>query len=44
MPRISGTYTAIVTPFVRFDRLEYVRVLRYDFPGFDGDASARATR
>ena len=36
--------TAIVTPFVRFDRLEYVRVLRYDFPGFDGDVSARATR
>jgi rod shape-determining protein MreC len=28
--------TAIVTPFVRFDRLEYVRVLRYDFPGFEG--------
>ena len=36
--------TAIVTPFVRFDRLEYVRVLRYDFPGFEGDTSARAVR
>lgn len=36
--------TAIVTPFVRFGRLEYVRVLRYDFPGFEAEASARAAR
>ena len=26
---------AIVTPFVDFDRLEYVRVLLFDFPGMD---------
>lgn len=29
--------TALVTPLVRFDRLEYVRVLRFDFPGMEAD-------
>jgi rod shape-determining protein MreC len=29
--------TALVTPFVRFDRLEYVRVLRFDFPGMNAE-------
>ncbi len=33
--------TALVTPFVRFDRLEYVRVLRFDFPGTDPEAGTK---
>jgi len=33
--------TAIVTPFVRFDRLEHVRVLRFDFVGIEADAGPR---
>ena len=31
---------AVVTPFVDFDRLEYVRVLLFDFPGMDNLADA----
>jgi rod shape-determining protein MreC len=36
--------TALVTPLVRFDRLEYVRVLRFDFPGMEGEPNPKAAR
>ncbi len=38
--------TALVTPLVRFDRLEYVRVLRFEFPGMEAETAppARAAR
>ena len=32
--------TAVVTPHVRFDRLEYVRVLLFDFPTLDPASEA----
>lgn len=35
---------AAVTPFVRFDRLEYLRVLRYDFPGIDAAPAPAAKK
>ena len=35
---------ALVTPFVRFNRLEYVRILRFEFPGFDAEAGAGTVR
>lgn len=35
---------AAVTPFARFDRLEYLRVLRYDFPGIDAAPAPAAKK
>lgn len=34
--------TALVTPLVRFDRLEFVRVLRFDFAGMEADSPKAA--